>query len=163
MGSREIASSCWTQRVAAMRDPAKTMDVLTRLRLKGFRLSLDDFGTGYSSLSYLRRLPVHELKIDQTFVAGMLTDPQDEVIIRSTIDLGHNLGLQVVAEGVESVAVLDRLAVAGCDVAQGYAIAAPMSLDALVDWVTRADTARLDVARRGAPPTSWVSAMSVVN
>jgi EAL domain-containing protein (putative c-di-GMP-specific phosphodiesterase class I) len=144
-------------------DAPRTRATIDDLHAVGLRLAVDDFGTGYSSLSYLRRLPVHELKIDQTFVAGMLTDPQDEVIVRSTIDLGHNLGLQVVAEGVESLPVLDRLAVVGCDVAQGYGIASPMPVEQLVDWVHRADAARLDGARRGAAPTSWVAAMTVTS
>jgi len=103
-------------------------------------MAIDDFGTGYSSLSYLRRLPVHELKIDQSFVARMLIDPQDEVIVRSTVDLGHNLGLAVVAEGVESFDVLDRLREFGCDVAQGYAISPPLHARDLVGWLQGSTT-----------------------
>jgi diguanylate cyclase (GGDEF)-like protein len=143
-------------------DAPRTRATIDDLHAVGLRLSIDDFGTGYSSLSYLRRLPVHELKIDQTFVAGMLTDPQDEVIVRSTIDLGHNLGLQVVAEGVESMAVLDRLAAVGCDVAQGYGIAPPMSVDQLIAWVARADAARLDMADQPGAPTAWVANLASV-
>jgi predicted signal transduction protein with EAL and GGDEF domain len=116
-------------------DAPRTRATIDELYGVGLRLAVDDFGTGYSSLSYLRRLPVHELKIDQSFVHTMLDDPQDEVIVRSTIDLGHNLGLRVVAEGAESSAVLDRLNEFGCDVAQGYAIAQPMSAKELVRWV----------------------------
>ncbi len=100
-------------------------------------MAIDDFGTGYSSLSYLRRLPVHELKIDQSFVAGMLIDPQDEVIVRSTVDLGHNLGLQVVAEGVESFEILACLREIECDVAQGYAISQPVASADIVGWLQR--------------------------
>jgi EAL domain-containing protein (putative c-di-GMP-specific phosphodiesterase class I) len=102
-------------------------------------MAVDDFGTGYSSLSYLRRLPVHELKIDQSFVAGMLTDRQDEVIVKSTVDLGHNLDLLVVAEGVESLAVLDRLREIHCDVAQGFVISEPIPADELIEWLRLAD------------------------
>lgn len=116
-------------------DAPRTRATIDELHAVGLRLAVDDFGTGYSSLSYLRRLPVQELKIDQSFVSRMLDDPQDEVIVRSTIDLGHNLGLKVVAEGAESRPVLDKLTEFGCDVAQGYAIAQPMSADELVDWV----------------------------
>jgi diguanylate cyclase (GGDEF)-like protein len=143
-------------------DAPRTRATIDELHAVGLRLAIDDFGTGYSSLSYLRRLPVHELKIDQTFVAGMLDDPQDEVIVRSTIDLGHNLGLQVVAEGVESMAVLDRLAAFGCDVAQGYGIAAPMSVDQLIAWVARADAARLQIADQQRSPTAWVANLASV-
>ena len=144
-------------------DAPRTRATIDDLHAVGLRLAVDDFGTGYSSLSYLRRLPVHELKIDQTFVAGMLTDPQDEVIVRSTIDLGHNLGLQVVAEGVESMAVLDRLASFGCDVAQGYGIAAPMPVEQLLEWVARADAARLEMADRAARPTAWLAEMASIS
>ncbi|RLE16723.1 MAG: hypothetical protein DRJ50_14770, partial [Actinobacteria bacterium] len=89
----------------------------------------------YSSLSYLRRLPVGELKIDRSFVANVLLDEQDEVIVRSTIDLGHNLGLEVVAEGVENNEVLDRLRGFGCDVAQGFCISRPLDEDRFISWL----------------------------
>ena len=102
----------------------------------GVRMSIDDFGTGYSSLSYLRRLPVNELKIDKSFVANVLLDEQDEVIVRSTIDLGHNLGLQVVAEGVENNEVLDRLRRFGCDVAQGFCISRPLDIEHFMSWLS---------------------------
>ena len=121
-------------------DAPRTRATIDGLYAVGLRMAIDDFGTGYSSLSYLRRLPVHELKIDQSFVARMLLDPQDEVIVRSTVDLGHNLGLAVVAEGVESLDVLDRLRSIGCDVAQGYVISQPLLADQLVGWLQGATT-----------------------
>jgi diguanylate cyclase (GGDEF)-like protein len=124
-------------------DAPRTRATIDDLHRVGLRLAVDDFGTGYSSLSYLRRLPVQELKIDQSFVSGMLTDPQDEVIVRSTVDLGHNLGLRVVAEGVESLAILDRLREIGCDDAQGYAISTPLSADALIAWIRDVRTHRV--------------------
>jgi diguanylate cyclase (GGDEF)-like protein len=119
-------------------DAPRTRATIDDLHHAGFRLAVDDFGTGYSSLSYLRRLPVHELKIDQSFVSGMLDDPQDEVIVKSTIDLGHNLQLSVVAEGVEDDETLHALAVMGCDVAQGFGIARPLAAHELIEWVGRA-------------------------
>ncbi len=119
-------------------DAPRTRATIDELHAVGLRMAVDDFGTGYSSLSYLRRLPVHELKIDQSFVAGMLTDQQDEVIVRSTVDLGHNLGLLVVAEGVESLAILDRLREIRCDVAQGFVISEPVLADRLIEWVLSA-------------------------
>jgi diguanylate cyclase (GGDEF)-like protein len=119
-------------------DAPRTRATIDDLHTAGFRLAVDDFGTGYSSLSYLRRLPVQELKIDQSFVSGMLSDPQDEVIVKSTIDLGHNLQLSVVAEGVEDDATLQALAVMGCNVAQGFGIARPLAAHDLIDWVGRA-------------------------
>ena len=107
---------------AIIDDPDHAMKNLDRLHALGFRLSIDDFGTGYSSLSYLKRLPVDELKIDKSFVFGMVKDSDDRVIVRSTIDLAHNMGLKVVAEGVENQEILDALSELGCDVAQGYLI-----------------------------------------
>jgi diguanylate cyclase (GGDEF)-like protein len=111
---------------AVMSDVARCMDVLQRLHELGVRLSIDDFGTGYSSMVHLRRLPVDELKIDRSFVLGMTTMPQDAVLVRTAIDLGHNLGLTVVAEGVEEIEHADALRDLGCDVAQGYHFARPM-------------------------------------
>jgi EAL domain-containing protein (putative c-di-GMP-specific phosphodiesterase class I) len=116
-------------------DAPRARSTINQLHEIGVHLSIDDFGTGYSSLSYLRRLPVGELKIDQSFVANVLLDEQDEVIVRSTIDLGHNLGLVVVAEGVENNEVLERLHQFGCDVAQGYCISRPLAPKHFMSWL----------------------------
>jgi diguanylate cyclase (GGDEF)-like protein len=120
---------------AVMADPIRAGEVLQRLSGRGVRISIDDFGTGYSSLGMLRRLPVTELKIDGTFVRGMVGDgASDTAIVRSTSELAHNLGLSVVAEGVEDQWTLDMLATFGCDQAQGYYIARPMAAGELVHW-----------------------------
>ena len=111
---------------AAMQDAVMMMDVLTRLRLKGFRLAIDDFGTGYSSLAQLRRLPFSEMKVDLSFVSTMMTSRDSEIIVRTIIDMAHNLGLRTVAEGVENSATLEHLVKLDCDLAQGYFIARPM-------------------------------------
>jgi diguanylate cyclase (GGDEF)-like protein/PAS domain S-box-containing protein len=118
-----------------MADPVRAVDTLRRLRELGVRLSLDDFGTGYSSLSRLRDLPIDELKIDRCFVTGMDTDDRDVAIIRSTIELGHNLGCVVVAEGLESGVAMARLSSLGCDSVQGFHIARPLSPEALIAWL----------------------------
>ncbi|MEO5656241.1 MAG: EAL domain-containing protein [Nitrospiria bacterium] len=119
-----------------MVDPARAMDVLRHLSHMGVWLSIDDFGTGYSSLSYLKKLPVVEIKIDKSFVVQMDRDADDAVIVRSTIDLAHNLGLTVVAEGVENRATWDRLADWGCDAAQGYYLSRPVPADDLTPRLT---------------------------
>jgi diguanylate cyclase (GGDEF)-like protein len=116
-------------------DAPRARATINELHEVGVSLSIDDFGTGYSSLSYLRRLPVSELKIDQSFVANVLLDEQDEVIVRSTIDLGHNLGLVVVAEGVENNEVLERLRALGCDTAQGYCVSRPLAPAQFMSWL----------------------------
>ncbi|OWW23095.1 hypothetical protein AYR66_27465 [Noviherbaspirillum denitrificans] len=119
---------------ALMTDPELAQQTLARLKDLGVTLVIDDFGTGYSGLSYLQRLPVDGIKIDQSFVMPLVTNADSEVIVRSTIELGHNLGLQVVAEGVESRAVWERLAMLGCDAAQGYLIAKPLPAERLPEW-----------------------------
>ncbi len=118
-----------------MADPARAMEVLTRLSRMGVTLSIDDFGTGYSSLGYLKKLPVDEIKIDKSFVRDMGVDEDGEVIVRSTIELAHNLGLKVVAEGVENQGTLDRLVALGCDAAQGYHISPPIPARDLLRWL----------------------------
>ncbi|HWS34168.1 MAG TPA: bifunctional diguanylate cyclase/phosphodiesterase, partial [Actinoplanes sp.] len=105
---------------AVMADPAVALTALHQLKDLGIQLSIDDFGTGYSSMAYLKQLPVSELKIDRTFVSTMDTDPDDAILVRATIDLGHNLGLTVTAEGVETEAQATALSALGCDTAQGY-------------------------------------------
>lgn len=122
---------------AILDDPNHAIETLDRLHALGVRLSIDDFGTGYSSLTYLKRMPVDELKIDKSFVMGMAEDKDDETIVRSTIDLGHNMGLKVVAEGVESEAMLDRLKVLHCDLAQGFHVSRPLPPDALATWLRK--------------------------
>jgi len=114
----------------------KSLDVLTTLRNIGVSISIDDFGTGYSSLQHLKELPVAELKIDKSFVMDMIKDEDDAVIVRSTIDLAHNLGLSVVAEGIESQEIFDILEVLGCDYGQGFHIARPMEAKQLAAWLT---------------------------
>ncbi|HVN13617.1 MAG TPA: bifunctional diguanylate cyclase/phosphodiesterase [Kineosporiaceae bacterium] len=115
-------------------DPHRAMLVLAQLREMGVRLAIDDFGTGYSSLSYLTRLQPDEIKIDKSFVQNMRTDANSAVIVRSTIELGHALGLTTVAEGVEDQYTYDALTALGCDRIQGYHVARPMPADALRIW-----------------------------
>jgi diguanylate cyclase (GGDEF)-like protein len=120
-----------------MSDPDRAVATVSRLSALGVRMSVDDFGTGYSSLANLRRLPIDELKIDRSFVSPMLRDESDLIIVRSTINLGHDLGLRIIAEGVEDGATLDRLALLGCDLAQGYHVSRPMPADAFNAWLDK--------------------------
>jgi EAL domain-containing protein (putative c-di-GMP-specific phosphodiesterase class I) len=101
----------------------------------GTRLAIDDFGTGYSSLGYLKDLPVHEIKIDKSFIQGVAKDGHGPAIVRSIVDVGHHLGLEVVAEGVEDHETWERLAALGCDAAQGYYMSRPLDPDALTVWL----------------------------
>ncbi len=129
-----------------MSDPERALPVLRRLHALGVVLAVDDFGTGYSSLAYLRQLPVDEVKIDKSFVFGMGTDLGDMAVVRSIVELGHSLGLTVVAEGVEEDAARDQLVAMGCDVAQGYLISRPLSEDRLEAWL-QARTVRMQGGR----------------
>ena len=110
-----------------MADQRRAMSILGRLNKMGVTLTIDDFGTGYSSLAYLQELPVETVKIDKSFVMTMDRDPGNATIVKSTIDLGHNLGLKVVAEGVETEKIYGTLAAMGCDYAQGYFLSKPLS------------------------------------
>ena len=116
-------------------DPTRAMAILGRLNQMRVEMSIDDFGTGYSSLGHLRKLPVKELKIDKSFVMNMGIDESDAIIVRSTIDLGRNLGLRVVAEGVETAEIWRQLVVLGCDYAQGYYRSRPMPADEMPRWL----------------------------
>jgi diguanylate cyclase (GGDEF)-like protein len=120
-----------------MDDPLRAQQTLEALHAMDVDLSIDDFGTGYSSLAYLKRLPVQELKIDKSFVLKMESDADDAKIVRSTVDLGHNMGLKVVAEGVETLAAWELLAGMGCDQGQGYFISKPMPAEQLTTWLTQ--------------------------
>jgi diguanylate cyclase (GGDEF)-like protein len=119
-----------------MADPERALATLSRLSALGVGLSVDDFGTGYSSLASLRRFPIDELKIDRSFVTPMLRDESSLIIVRSTINLGHDLGLKVIAEGVEDEATLQRLSGLGVDLAQGYHLSKPLPPAALTDWLS---------------------------
>jgi diguanylate cyclase (GGDEF)-like protein len=129
-----------------MSDPERALATVTRLSALGARISVDDFGTGYSSLANLRRFPIDELKIDRSFVSPMLTDESDLIIVRSTINLGHDLGLRVIAEGVEDEETLRRLACFGCDLAQGYYMSRPLAPDAFETWIAEAESRSLAAA-----------------
>lgn len=124
---------------AVMSDTSRALKMLTRLNQMGVRLSVDDFGTGYSSLSYLQRLPVHTVKIDKSFVTRMITEPNNTAIVHSIIDLGHHLGLKVIAEGVEDSATRDKLKALGCDMAQGYYFSRPLPAEQAT-WLAAAPT-----------------------
>jgi diguanylate cyclase (GGDEF)-like protein len=116
-------------------DPTRALKMLEAVAALGVGLSIDDFGTGYSSLSHLARMPVDEMKIDRSFIQSFETDPEFATVVRSAIEMGHGLGLKVVAEGIESAAAADRLREFGCDVAQGYFYAKPLPLEAFVAWM----------------------------
>lgn len=120
---------------AIMREAEKSLNNLERLRALGLSLSIDDFGTGYSSLSQLKKLPVEELKIDKSFILRLDQNEDDQLIVRSTIDLGHTLGLQVTAEGVESAAIEKKLVEWGCDRVQGFYYSKPLPLPEFLEWL----------------------------
>jgi EAL domain-containing protein (putative c-di-GMP-specific phosphodiesterase class I) len=126
-----------------MNDPSRAIAVLAGLRALGVRIAVDDYGTGYSSLAYLKRLAVDELKIDKSFVMGMRSDENDAVIVRSTVELGHNLGLQLVAEGVEDAETWQLLLPLGCDVVQGYHISRPLTAEAFLPWLEEWDASAI--------------------
>jgi len=138
LSSHEVKPEWFTLEItesSIMDDPVRALGVLNQLNGMNFDLSIDDFGTGYSSLAYLSKLPVQEVKIDQTFVLGMTRNRDDSVIVGATIDLGHNLGLKVVAEGVEDDETLELLKHRGCDIAQGYFISPPLARTECEAWL----------------------------
>lgn len=118
-----------------MTNPQQSIDVLNHLDELGIEIAVDDFGTGYSSLTYLKRLPLSKLKIDKSFILDMIDDDNDAMIVRSTIDLAHNLGMQVVAEGVEAEEGLELLTILGCEFGQGYFISPPKSKEDFEQWI----------------------------
>lgn len=120
---------------ALMENLIKYLEILTRLRMKGFHLSIDDFGTGYSSMQQLVRVPFNKLKIDQTFITNLDSDSECRAITKTSIALAHELGMEVVAEGIETRAVWDLLCEMGCDEGQGYWIGRPMESEKFVDWL----------------------------
>ena len=120
---------------AIVGEPGHALKNLERLHELGCKLALDDYGTGYSTLAYLRRLPLDELKIDKSFTMGMTTDASDALIVRSTIELAHKLGLAVVAGGVENEATLNELRALGCDAVQGFLVSRPLAADDVPPWV----------------------------
>jgi diguanylate cyclase (GGDEF)-like protein len=120
---------------AIMTDPKLSLQILQRVNKYGVQISIDDFGTGYSSLAYLKKVPASELKIDKSFVDDMFQNENDEIIVRATIDLGHNLGLKVVAEGVEDQTLMDKVKDMGCDILQGYYISKPRPAEEFIAWL----------------------------
>ena len=123
-----------------MADPERTKDVLGRLQGLGIQIAIDDFGVGHSTFSYLKHLPVNEIKIDRSFVQDMIRSDSDAAIVRSTIDLAHSLGLEVVAEGIENEETWAQLADMGCDVAQGYFFSRPLAPEAFTEWLSATTT-----------------------
>jgi diguanylate cyclase (GGDEF)-like protein len=137
---------------ALIADPRRAQVQLQRLRDQGVRVSLDDFGQGYTSLAQLGNLPLAELKIDRSFVAGMLTNSNDRTIVSTVIDLGHKFGLDVVAEGAESADILQALVELGCDTAQGFALAPALPADELTTWIGQYDRNAFATAAPGPEP-----------
>jgi diguanylate cyclase (GGDEF)-like protein/PAS domain S-box-containing protein len=131
---------------AIVSDPAGTKDVIRRLRELGVGIAIDDFGTGYTSLAYLARLAITQLKIDRSFVMNMNANADDAAIVRAIITLGHDLNLEVVAEGVETVAAYDELARLGCDTIQGYWLSRPLPPAELSEWLGRVGNGRNEAA-----------------
>ena len=121
---------------AALSGSGEGLDMIARLRELGVRISIDDYGTGLSTLEYLKKVPANEIKIDQSFVKGMVDNRSDRLMVQSTIGLAHSLGRKVVAEGVEQREILDLLIEMECDIAQGFAIGRPMSLESLTKRIS---------------------------
>jgi EAL domain-containing protein (putative c-di-GMP-specific phosphodiesterase class I) len=136
-----------------MIDPVRARQMLEQLSALGVRISIDDFGAGYTSLGQLTTLPVNELKIDRSFVMTMTEDPGNVMVVQSVIDLGHNLGLTLVAEGVETELSLTVLAGLGCDVAQGYHICRPLPAAPFDLWCSERTCAVPDPARPTQAPS----------
>jgi EAL domain-containing protein (putative c-di-GMP-specific phosphodiesterase class I) len=137
---QDIEPHCLTLEItenSVMQDVNLSIIVLECLRDIGVRISIDDFGTGHSSLAQLKNIPLHELKIDKSFVSDVLEDNQNEAIVRATIELAHNMGLEVCAEGVEDEKTLRYLSDAGCEQAQGYYLSKPVPSDYLIDWLQK--------------------------
>lgn len=132
---------------AVMAHPERAVVCVKRLSALGVQVAIDDFGTGYSSMSYLKELLVAKIKIDRSFIADMLTNRNDRVIVRSTVELGHNLGLKIVAEGVENLEVLNALRTLGCDAAQGYYLSRPLPAAQAGEWM-RQNRAKSNVTKR---------------
>ena len=124
---------------AIMMDPARAQEMLNLLDAMGARLSIDDFGTGYTSLAYLKQLPMDEIKIDKSFVLNMLQDNENAIIVRSIIDLAHNMGRSVVAEGIEDDATLQALKQLSCDIGQGFHMSRPIAAEQLEQWLQQSD------------------------
>jgi EAL domain-containing protein (putative c-di-GMP-specific phosphodiesterase class I) len=137
---------------AIMLEPERARRLLTHLSRLGIRIAIDDFGAGYTSLAQLKTLPVTELKVDRSFVLTMDTDPANAVIVRSVVDLGHNLGLTAVAEGVETQHALDTLTNYGCDTAQGYHLSRPLTANAFWTWYTERRTPATTAPSNAATP-----------
>ncbi|HEY5740411.1 MAG TPA: EAL domain-containing protein, partial [Gammaproteobacteria bacterium] len=130
-----------------MQDPDEVVEVLSHLGVMGLSLSIDDFGTGQASLTYLKELPVEKLKIDQSFVLDLASNPDDQLIVKATIELAHTLDLKVVAEGVETLAVCEVLTEMNCDQVQGYYISRPLEAEQIADWL--ATSIKPELVRKG--------------
>ena len=151
LGETGVAAAGLTLEItesSIMDDPEHTGQVLDQLSAMGVNIAIDDFGTGYSSLTYLKRLPVDEIKIDKSFVLGMATDDDDAAIVRSTVDLGRNLGLRVVAEGIEDADTWTALTTLGCDMAQGYYLSTPVTSAEFDLWLDAREIARIGISGR---------------
>lgn len=137
-------------------DTEQAIALLLKFKQKGFKLSIDDYGTGYSSLAQLKQLPVHELKIDKSFVHNLTKSEDDQIIVRSTIELAHNMGLCVVAEGIEDLPSLQWLTQHGCDLAQGFYISRPVPAQSFEAWLCSTS----DYGRASAPSDDVMSMIS---
>jgi EAL domain-containing protein (putative c-di-GMP-specific phosphodiesterase class I) len=140
---------------AAMEDPQLAMQSLERYRAAGLAVAIDDYGSGLSSLAYLKNFPATELKIDKAFVLNIGSSQRDALLVRSTIDLGHSLGMQVTAEGVETDTALSLLSLMGCDAAQGYFISRPMPLRDLIGFLDRGPDPAMQL-----PPANALAAVA---
>jgi EAL domain-containing protein (putative c-di-GMP-specific phosphodiesterase class I) len=140
---------------AVMENPERAGEVLQRLAAMGLKLAIDDFGTGYSSLAYLKKLPVSTLKVDKSFVINMAHDENDAAIVHTSIDLAHNLGLTLIAEGVENEDILTRLTGLGCDAAQGHYLSRPLPAEEVTAWLRNSFWGLNGNAGAGAAARPW--------